>query len=154
MTVSHFPSLSDPRADQIFLAEGLSLSLGPRKTSQTGNAHVWCLSANDRDEEMCPKRIFLMLAELYGADVYPCGPLFHYVNQRGVIELDRPLVRVPFSYSTSTVADVLVLDNWCYPPRPHGGHAGPWVQLMGLVWHPFLPSRWLSIPCGKRVDSC
>lgn len=67
------------------------MSLGTRKSAQTGILHAWRLHANDEDTKMCPMRATLMLALLYGEGFELSGSLYHRVDKVGAI-LRTPMV--------------------------------------------------------------
>ncbi|THH30981.1 hypothetical protein EUX98_g3220 [Antrodiella citrinella] len=83
--------------------ENTKISVGPRKTQQNGEGHSWVLCANDEMPKICPKRIFCLLADLFGPSVDPTGPLFVYVDRRGNIEPGHAL-------TTSVVHRALMAD--------------------------------------------
>ena len=87
------------------------ITLGPRKTSQT-RTHTFPLHAHDEDPRLCPKRVFLLLATIYGKDVEPQGPLFRYINNYGHAERDKPLTTSVLHRGLMTDLQALGYSTW------------------------------------------
>ncbi|THH15771.1 hypothetical protein EUX98_g9413 [Antrodiella citrinella] len=89
----------------------VSIMLGPRKTSQT-KTHTFPLHAHDDDPRLCPKRMFLLLATLYGEDFEPSGPLFRYINNYGHAERNKPLTTGVLHRGLMTDLQALGYTSW------------------------------------------
>ena len=81
------------------LGEHYGVSLGTRKTAQTGILHEWQLYANDRDEKMCLMRSNIMMALLYGPNFDFTGPVFRRVHPGTGAILAEPVVCADFCVS-------------------------------------------------------
>lgn len=75
------------------LAECCDISLGTRKSAQTGILHSWRLYANDQDPKLCPVRANILLAKLYGKAANFTGLLYRHIDKCGAVLLDQPVVR-------------------------------------------------------------
>ncbi|TCD60123.1 hypothetical protein EIP91_010697 [Steccherinum ochraceum] len=94
-----------------------TIRLGPRKSAQTENLHSWRLCANDQDEKLCPKRTFMLLAYLYrpgqpGSTFVPEGPVFNFVDKRGMGVQGRPLTTTIIQRALAADLQAIGYSNW------------------------------------------
>ncbi|THH15723.1 hypothetical protein EUX98_g9419 [Antrodiella citrinella] len=117
--------------------ENTKISLGPRKTQQNGEGHSWVLCANDKLPKMCPKRIFCLLADLFGPDIDPTGPLFVYVDRRGNIEPGHALTTSVVQRAFSADLQAIGYSSWSvYEIAAWGG----WTQLEAVTMYRYFYS--------------
>lgn len=82
--INHVPGLEQ---DEYF-----DVTLPPRKATQTGTRGRWRLWGNDQTPWLCPKRMQILLARVYGPDFTWTGSLFRQIDSSGAVLMNKPMV--------------------------------------------------------------
>src|SRR5882724_1084626 len=128
------------------------ITLCTRKSAQTGITHTWKLYANDIDISICPIRVLLRLAQLYGPNCTCTGPLFLKVNNAGGVLYDQPVVLL-FGLDSLSPAH-LHQDRSSCQSCSYKGHADFGIPWVGTLWDTLFPSWRLPVLSEAQGMDC